>query len=82
MKLGVMGALFTGMKLDESLDYCQRLGLSAIELPAGAYPGDPWGMVGIHKNKKALAELKAKIADRGLEVHGIAVHGNCVHPDK
>ncbi len=82
MKLGVMGALFTGMKLDDALGYCKKVGLNAIELPAGAYPGDPWKLSGIHKNKKALAELKAKIADYGLEVQGIAVHGNPVHPDK
>lgn len=82
MKLGVMGALFGGMKLDDALDYCQKVGLDAIELPAGAYPGDPWGLVGIHKNKAKLAELKAKIAARGLIVQGIAVHGNPVHPDK
>ena len=82
MKLGVMGALFGGMELDTALDYCQKVGLDAIELPAGAYPGDPWRLSGIHKNKTKLAELKKKIADRGLEVCGIAVHGNCVHPDK
>jgi len=82
MKLGVMGAMFTGMKLDEALDYCQRLGLDAIELPCGAYPGDPWNLTGIHKDKKRLKELKARIADRGLEVHGVAVHGNPVSPDR
>jgi len=82
MKLGVMGSLFGGMKLDDALDYCQKVGLDAIELPAGGYPGDPWKLSGIHKNKKRLAELKAKLADRGLEARGIAVHGNPVHPDK
>ena len=82
MKLGVMGALFGGMKLDDALDYCQRLGLDAIELPAGAYPGDPWKLGGIHKNKAKLKQLKAKIADRGMKVEGIAVHGNPVHPNK
>ena len=71
MKLGVMGALFGGMKLDDALDYCQRLGLDAIELPCGAYPGDPWGLRGIYRNKKKLAALKVRIADHGLEV---AVH--------
>jgi len=82
MKLGVMGALFGGMKLDEALDYCVRVGLDAIELPCGAYPGDPWKLAGIHRDKKKLAALAAKIADRGLEVHGVAVHGNPVHPNK
>jgi sugar phosphate isomerase/epimerase len=82
MKLGVMGALFGKMKLDEALDYCQRVGLNAIELPAGGYPGNPWGLQGIHKDKARLAELKQKLADRGLEAQGIAVHGNPVHPDR
>lgn len=82
MKLGVMGALFGQMKLDAALEYCKKVGLDAIELPCGAYPGDPWKLQGIYKNKKALADLKAKIADYGLEVQGIAAHGNPVHPDK
>ena len=80
MKLGVMGALFGGMKLDDALDYCAKVGLDAIELPAGAYPGDPWKLGGIHKDKNRLKELKVKLADRGLEVQGVAVHGNPVHP--
>ncbi len=82
MKLGVMGALFGGMKLDDALDYCAKLGLDAIELPVGCYPGDPWKLSGIHRNKVRLKELKARIADRGLTVQGIAVHGNPVHPNK
>ncbi len=82
MKLGVMGALFGGMRLNAALDYCQKVGLDAIELPAGGYPGDPWKLNGIHKDKVKLAKLKQKLADRGLEVQGIAAHGNPVHPNK
>ncbi len=82
MKLGVMAALFGQLSLDDALDYCQKVGLDAIELPVGAYPGDPWKLAGIHKDKKALKELKQKIADRGLVVQGVAAHGNPVHPDK
>jgi len=82
MKLGVMSALFGGMKLEEALDYCQRVGLGAIELPAGGYPGNPWKLQGIHKDKARLADLKKKLADHGLEAHGVAVHGNPVHPNR
>jgi len=82
MKLGVMSALFGQMKLDDALAYCQKVGLQAIELPAGAYPGDPWKLNGIAGNKAAVADLKKKIASYGLEVQGIAVHGNPIHPDK
>jgi len=82
MKLGVMAALFGGMKLDDALDYCQKVKLDAIELPAGGWPGNPWGLAGIQKQKRKLKTLKAKIADHGLTVMGIAVHGNPVHPSK
>ncbi len=82
MKLGVMGALFSGMKITDALAYCQRIGLEAIELPCGPYPGDPWRLAGIHRDKKKLAKLTKRIADHGLEVLGIAAHGNPVHPDK
>jgi sugar phosphate isomerase/epimerase len=82
MKLGVMGALFTGMKLDDALDYCVKVGIDAIELPCGAYPGDPWKLLPAVKDKKKLKELRAKIEGRGLVVAGVAVHGNPIHPDK
>jgi sugar phosphate isomerase/epimerase len=77
-----MGALFGGMKLDAALDYCAKVGLGAIELPCGAYPGDPWKLTGITQDRKRLDALKGKLKDRGLEVHGVAVHGNPVHPNK
>jgi sugar phosphate isomerase/epimerase len=82
MKLGVMAALFGKMSLDDALDYCGKLGLDAIELPAGAYPGDPWKLQGIAADAKRLAKLKRRIADSGLAISAIAVHGNCVHPDR
>ena len=82
MKLGVMGALFGGMSLDDALDYCAKLELDAIELPCGAYPGDPWKLQDICRNKARLRDLKSKIAGRGLTVQGVAVHGNPVHPNK
>ncbi len=82
MKLGVMAALFSGMSLEDALAYCRDIGLEAIELPIGPYPGDPWGLQGIHKSKTKLKKLKTMVADEGLEIIGIAAHGNPVHPDK
>ena len=81
MKLGVMAALFAGQSLDDALDFCAELGLDAFEIPVGGYPGQPF-----FDPKKTLAsdkqqkEIKAKIRDRGMEVSGLAVHGNPVHP--
>ncbi|MHC4128530.1 MAG: sugar phosphate isomerase/epimerase family protein [Planctomycetota bacterium] len=81
MKLGVMAALFGGMKLDSVLTYCAELGLDAIELPAGGYPGQPFfDPRKVLSSKKLQEEIKVKLADHGLELSGLAVHGNPVHP--
>ncbi len=82
MKLGVMAALFGEMTLDDALDYCEKVGLDAIELPLGPYPGDPWGLVDVCKSKTKVKDLQTKISDHGMEVIGIAAHGNPVHPVK
>jgi sugar phosphate isomerase/epimerase len=83
MKLGVMAALFAGRSLEEALGTCVEIGIDAIELPVGAYPGqpffDPRKVLG---SAKAQAEIKAQIADHGLELSALAVHGNPVHPDR
>ena len=83
MKLGVMSALFAGMPFDDVLDYCAEVGLDAIELPVGCYPGAPFFDPGeVLASAKRQDEIKAKLRDRDLELSGLAVHGNPVHPDK
>jgi sugar phosphate isomerase/epimerase len=83
MKLGVMGALFTGMKFEDALDYCAEVGLDCFEIPVGCYPGmpffDPRKALG---SKKMQDAIKGAMKERELEVSGLAVHGNAVHPDK
>ncbi len=82
MKLGVMGAGLGGMEWNKALDYCQKVGLEAIELPVGAYPGQPF-----FDPKEVLADAGAQqrirddCAKRNLEIIGLAVHGNPVSPD-
>ncbi|MFM1829793.1 MAG: hypothetical protein RLZZ558_133 [Planctomycetota bacterium] len=83
MKLGVMSALFHGRTLEQACQFAAELGLQAIELPAGAYPGrtffDP---------RKVLASaaqqdrIRRTLADHGLQLSALAVHGNPVHPDR
>src|SRR5690606_30140134 len=76
-------ALFAGMSLDEALDYCAEVGLDAIELPVGGYPGrpffDPSKVLG---SRRLQQEIRGKLADRELELSALAVHGNPVHPNK
>ena len=81
MKLGVMGAGLGGMKWEQALDYCQKVGLEAIELPVGAYPGKPFfDPEEVLNDPKAQQKIKDDVARRGLEIIGLAVHGNPVSP--
>ncbi|HVP72683.1 MAG TPA: sugar phosphate isomerase/epimerase, partial [Phycisphaerales bacterium] len=78
-----MSALFSGMKLDKVVEYCAEVGLDAIELPVGGYPGKPF----FEPNKvlgsaKLQNDIKSLLADRELALSGLAVHGNPVHPDR
>ena len=82
MKLGVMGAGLGGMGWHKALDYCQTVGLEAIELPVGCYPGQPFFDPGATlKDKAAQRRIIADCRARGLQIIGLAVHGNPVHPD-
>lgn len=82
MKLGLMSAAVAPLGWDKALDYCQQLGLEAIELPCGAYARTP-----LLDAEAALAEpgLRQKIMDdvarRGLVISALSCHGNAVHPD-
>ena len=83
MLLGVMAALFNGRKFEDVLEYCREIGLEAIELPVGGYPGkgffDPAKVLA---SKKEQDRIKGMLKDAGLVLSGLAVHGNPVHPDK
>ncbi|RMF71312.1 MAG: sugar phosphate isomerase/epimerase, partial [Planctomycetota bacterium] len=82
MKLGVMGAGLGSMGWEKALDYCKHIGLDAIELPVGAYPGKPFfDPAAVLESTTEQQRIKDDVARRGLEIIGLAVHGNPVHPD-
>lgn len=82
MKLGVMGAGLGALGWDKALDYCTKIGLDAIELPVGAYPGKPFFDPQEALSSPTLQQkIKDDVARRGLQVIGLAVHGNPVSPD-
>jgi len=82
MKLGVMGAGLGGMEWEKALDYCQQVGLDAIELPVGPFPGKPFfHPEEILQDSTAQKKIIEDCKKRGLEIIGLAVHGNPVHPN-
>jgi sugar phosphate isomerase/epimerase len=82
MKLGVMAAGLAGMGWDKALDYCHKVGLEAIELPVGCYPGKPFfDPEEVLQDAAAQKKIVQDCHKRDLEIIGLAVHGNPLHPD-
>lgn len=83
MKLGVMNPVLAGMKFEDALAYLNRLGVQAIEIGAGGYPGNahlkPEELLSDPKN---VEEYKALLKKYNVEISAISCHGNPLHPNK
>lgn len=82
MKLGVFTVLYADLPLEQMLDKVAAMGLDAVELGTGNYPGDahckPAELLG--DRAKATA-LRRAVESRGLMISALSQHGNPVHPD-
>ena len=82
MKLCVLENLYAGLPFEESLDKLASLGVEALEIGAGGYPGkahcNPEALLA---DKAALAKFKKTVADHGMPIAALAAHGNPVHPN-
>ncbi len=83
MKLGVLTTLYQEKPLDSVLDHLVKIGVQAVELGTGAWPGDahckPAELLG---KPAAVKAFRKNIEDRGLIISGLSCHGNPLHPDK
>ncbi|HDD65024.1 MAG TPA: sugar phosphate isomerase/epimerase [Firmicutes bacterium] len=83
MKLGVFMVLFGDKTLEEALDKVKELGLDAVEIGTGNYPGDAHCKVDeLLEDEGKLKEFKNAIEKRGLEISALSCHGNPLHPDE
>ena len=83
MKLCVLANLYGNKTLDETLCRLKSLGVEAVEIGAGGYPGKAHcNPAELLADEKKFNEFKATIDKYGLEVAALACHGNPVHPDK
>lgn len=71
MKLGVFLVVYGELPLAEALDRVVALGLDAVEIGTGSYPGDAHN----------VPELGSEVSARGLEISALSCHGNPLHPD-
>ena len=83
MKLSVLTNLFGNLSLEEALVKFEKLGIEAVEIGCGGFPGkahcDPKVLL---NDEKALAKWQDTIKRHGMEVCALSCHGNPVHPDK
>jgi sugar phosphate isomerase/epimerase len=83
VKLGVLTVLYADQPLEKVLDRAVALGLDAVELGTGGYPGtahaDPDALLA---DPAALARLREAVGSRGLAISALSVHGNPLHPDR
>lgn len=82
MKLGVFDPIYGALAFEPMLDRIAALGLDAVELGCGAYPGDrhcqPNALL---EDGAALDRFRKALNARGLIVSALSCHGNPVHPD-
>ncbi|RFU66601.1 sugar phosphate isomerase/epimerase family protein [Peribacillus glennii] len=83
MKLGVFTVLYQNLPFEEMLDKLAGMGVEAVELGTGNYPGNS------HCNPDELLEspeklkgFKRAVESRGMIISGLSNHGNPLHPDK
>lgn len=83
MKLGVMNPVLSEYSFEEALDYLESLGVQAIEIGAGGFPGNqhlkPEELLQSAEN---IENYKKKLCDHKIEISAISCHGNPLHPQK
>ena len=81
MKIGVFTVLFGDRSLEDTLDHLVSLGVEAVELGTGAYPGnahcDPDVLL---REESRLREFRRALESRDLGISALSCHGNPLHP--
>ena len=80
--IGVFDAVYDKLSIDAMIDKISALGLEAVEIGTGGYPGSVHCPVDdlLADPAKAKAWVK-KFEDRGIHVATLSCHGNPIHPD-
>lgn len=81
MKIGVFTVLFANKPFEEMLDYVAGLGVEAVEIGTGAYPGNAYcEPAALLASDQKLRAFKEAIVGRGLIISALSCHGNPLHP--
>ena len=83
MKLCVLTVPYSSLSLEETLQKLSKMGVQAVELGAGGYPGSAHlNVEELLSDDSKVEEVKALAIKYNIEIAAIAVHGNPVHPNK
>ena len=82
MKLGVFTVPYSQLPFEEALDKVRAMGVDAVEIGCGNYPGDAHCKPAelLADEARATAFRKA-VEERGMIISALSQHGNPVHPD-
>lgn len=80
--IGVFDPVYNDLSLDAMIEKISALGLEAVEIGTGGYPGTPHCPVQeLLSDSSKLNAWKKKFEDRNIRVATLSCHGNPVHPD-
>jgi sugar phosphate isomerase/epimerase len=83
VNLGLFLAIFHDRSFDDALDRCAALGLDAVEIATGNYPGDSHCQPNrLLADRDAITDFTTAINRRGLTISALSQHGNPLHPDE
>ena len=83
MKIGVLTNLMGGVPLEDAVKYFKSLGLEAVEIGCGGYPGKDHADPAVLLNDAAaLDRFKGLLAENDLQLSALSCHGNMIHPNK
>ena len=83
MKLGVFTVLYGKLPFEEALDKLAELGVEAVEIGTGNYPGDAHCKPDeLLADQDAARRFRKAVESRGMVISALSQHGNPLHPDE
>jgi sugar phosphate isomerase/epimerase len=82
VRIGVFDPVFADLSTSDMLDQVVELGLEAVEVGTGSYPGDAHCRPALLLTDAGRrTEFADAISSRGLTISALSCHGNPLHPD-
>lgn len=82
MQIGVLTVLYKQLPISQVLDKVRAMGITAVEIGTGAYPGNAHlDLDRLLENKGEREAYLQELNDRQMFISALSCHGNPIHPD-